>query len=187
MLSHDEYADMRTQDIPDYLRELSEETQRDIPVANMISGKVAGRFLSMLSKLVRPKCILELGTYTGYSALCLAEGLVKGGILHTIEHHERLIPFAQRYFDRSGLGDRIVLHHGDILEIMPKLSGPFDLVFIDADKPNYDKYLEAVFPKTGLQRVDHCGQCFLERSCTGPREQQQRSNPGNDQIRGKDE
>ena len=145
MLSHDDYADLRTQDIPDYLEELSAETQRDIPVANMISGKVAGRFLSMLSKLVRPRIVLELGTYTGYSALCLAEGLAEGGMLHTIEHHERLIPFAQRYFTKAGFDDRITLHHGDILETLPSLKGPFDMVFIDADKPNYDKYLEAVY------------------------------------------
>ena len=147
MLSHDDYADQRTPDVPSYLEELTAETQRDVPVANMISGKVAGRFLSMLSNLVQPKVALELGTYTGYSALCLAEGLAPGGILHTIEHHERLIPLAQRYFDKSGLGDRIRLHHGDIFETLPKLEGPFDLVFIDADKPNYDKYLDAIYDR----------------------------------------
>jgi len=146
-MDHDDYAALRTSAPSVYLDQLEEETKRDIPVANMISGKIQGRFLSMLSHIQRPKRIIELGTYTGYSALCLAEGLQPNGVLHTIEHHDRLIPVAQRYFDKSGLGDRIVLHHGTIFDILPTIPGPFDLVFIDADKPNYDKYLDILFDK----------------------------------------
>ena len=88
-----------------------------------------------------------MGTYTGYSALCLAEGLIPEGELHTIEHHDRLIPFAQRYFDASPFKDQITLHHEVLLDVLPTLDGPFDLVFIDADKPNYDKYFDLVFEK----------------------------------------
>ena len=150
-MDHDRYAALHTSDVPTYLDELEQETRRDVPVANMISGKVQGRFLSMLSHLQRPERAIELGTYTGYSALCIAEGLVPNGVLHTIEHHDRLIPIAQRFFDQSGLSEKIVLHHGDISDILPTIPGPFDLVFIDADKPNYDKYFDLLFDKIAPQ------------------------------------
>ncbi len=108
----------------------------------MLSGHLQGRLLSMLSKLLRPQNILEIGTYTGYSALCLAEGMAKDGTLHTIDHNEELYDFQRRYFDRSEYGDRIVQHVGNALEIIPSLHETFDLVFIDADKHNYPNYLE---------------------------------------------
>ena len=101
----------------------------------------------MLSKLVRPKNILEIGTYTGYSALCLAEGMRKDGKLHTIDINEELNNFQRKYFDKSGFGDQIIQHLGNALEIIPKLSEDFDLVFIDADKSNYPNYLELLLPK----------------------------------------
>lgn len=141
----DEYASLFTSAVPSYLEDLEKETWMDVPVPNMLSGHVQGRLLSMLSKLVRPQRIIELGTYTGYSALCLAEGLTSKGELHTVEHHDRLIPFAQKYFDKSGMADRIHLHHGDITELLPTIDGPFQLAFIDADKPNYDKYFDMLF------------------------------------------
>lgn len=147
MLNHNNYAALRTSAIPDYLEELTEETFSYVPVPNMLSGKVNGRLLSMLSKLHRPKLVVELGTYTGYSALCLAEGLAEGGMLHTIEHHERLIPIAQRYFDKSGLAERITLHHGEIMDVLPTIPGPVDLLFLDCDKPNYDVYLESIYDR----------------------------------------
>jgi predicted O-methyltransferase YrrM len=142
-----EYAALFTSHPPAYLEELETETWANVPVPNMISGHVQGRLLTTLSKLISPRRILELGTYTGYSALCLAEGLSTDGELHTIEHHERLIPLARRYFDKSPFGERIHLHHGDIAEVLNSISGPFQLVFIDADKPNYDKYFDMVFDR----------------------------------------
>lgn len=141
------YADRFTDPVPSYLEELERETWANVPVPNMISGHVQGRVLSMLAKLLRPSGIVELGTYTGYSALCMAEGLLPEGKLHTIEHHERLIPLARSYFDRSPHRDRIVLHHGTVFDVLPQLEGPFQLAFIDADKPNYDKYYDLLFDK----------------------------------------
>ncbi len=102
----------------------------------------------MLSKLYRPKFILEIGTYTGYSALCLAEGLQEGGVLHTIDVNEELHEMQRKYFKRSPFGDKIVQHTGDALEIIPNLDLCFDLVFIDAEKSEYLKYLEVVLTKT---------------------------------------
>ena len=117
----------------------------------MLSGHLQGRVLSMLSKLVRPKNILEIGTYTGYSALCLAEGMRKDGKLHTIDINEELNNFQRKYFDKSGFGDQIIQHLGNALEIIPKLSEDFDLVFIDADKSNYPNYLELLLPKLNVE------------------------------------
>ena len=102
----------------------------------------------MLSKIIAPKCILEIGTYTGYSALCLAEGLQKDGQLHTIEVNEELHQLQRTYFDKSGFGHQIIQHTGDALEVVPTLDLTFDLVFIDAQKVNYDAYFEAVIQKT---------------------------------------
>src|SRR5690606_28718589 len=104
--------------------------------------------LSMLSKIITPKYILEIGTYTGYSAICLAEGLQKDGQLHTIEVNEELHQMQRKYFDKSGYGSRIVQHTGDALKIVPDLEEVFDLVFIDANKVNYDAYFEAAIQKT---------------------------------------
>ena len=113
----------------------------------MLSGHLQGRVLSMLSKLIAPKYILEIGTYTGYSAICLAEGMQTSGELHTIDINEELHDLQRRYFDASGYGSQIVQHTGNALDIIPTLSPTFDLVFIDADKHNYPNYLEIVLPK----------------------------------------
>jgi predicted O-methyltransferase YrrM len=98
----------------------------------------------MISKLINPKNILEIGTYTGYSAICLAEGLQKNGELHTIDINEELFDFQRKYFDKSGFGKQIHQHLGDALDIIPKLKKTFDLVFIDADKENYTNYFHAI-------------------------------------------
>ena len=109
----------------------------------------------MLSKLICPANILEIGTYTGYSALCLAEGMShEGGELHTIDINEELHDFQRKYFDRSGFGDRIIQHTGNALEIVPKLKKTFDLVFIDADKRNYPRYLELASSQAGKRSRD---------------------------------
>ena len=101
----------------------------------------------MISKLVRPKIILEIGTYTGYSALCLAEGMLEGGELHTIDHNEELYDFQRKYFEKSAYAKQIIQHTGEALELLSTIPGPFDLVFIDADKANYSNYFKAIIDK----------------------------------------
>lgn len=133
---------------PELLQELTRETHLKVIQPRMITGHFQGRVLSMLSKIINPKYILEIGTYTGYSALCLAEGLQKEGELHTIEVNEELHQMQRKYFDRSGFGSQIKQHTGDALEIVPSLNQTFDLVFIDAQKVNYGAYFEAVLQKT---------------------------------------
>lgn len=142
-----DYAAEHSQEEPALLRELYRETWQKALVPRMISGHFQGRVLSMISKLIRPKTILEIGTYTGYSALCLAEGMREDGILHTIDHNEELFDFQKKYFDRSPFKGRIRQHIGEALEIIPTLDGPFDLVFIDADKANYSNYFKLVIEK----------------------------------------
>jgi predicted O-methyltransferase YrrM len=113
----------------------------------MLSGHFQGRVLSMISKLVNPKTILEIGTYTGYSALCLAEGIRHDGTLHTIDINEELYDFQRKYFNKSPYGSQIIQHLGNALEIIPKIENSFDLVFIDADKENYANYFHAIIDK----------------------------------------
>jgi predicted O-methyltransferase YrrM len=114
----------------------------------MLTGHYQGRVLSMLSKIIHPKNILEIGTYTGYSALCLAEGLQKNGLLHTIDTNEELCEMQRKYFDKSGYGKQIVQHTGDAKTIVPTMDVTFDLVFIDAEKREYPDYFELVMEKT---------------------------------------
>jgi len=142
----DDYVVAHSQPEPELLAELSRETWQKILAPRMLSGHFQGRVLSMLSKLIRPKNILEIGTYTGYSALCLAEGLTKGGSLYTIDINEELHDFQRRYFDRSPWASQIVQHTGNALDIIPSLGHSFDLVFIDADKRNYPNYLKLLTP-----------------------------------------
>ncbi|WP_339702405.1 O-methyltransferase [uncultured Marixanthomonas sp.] len=141
------YVQKHSQPEPELLQKLNRETWQKILAPRMLSGHLQGRVLSMLSKLINPKNILEIGTYTGYSALCLAEGMQKEGELHTIDINEELHDFQRKYFDASGFGEQIIQHTGNALEIIPKLSQTFDLVFIDADKSNYPKYLDIILPK----------------------------------------
>jgi len=141
------YATQHSQKEPRLLQELYRETWQKALVPRMISGHLQGRVLSMISKLVRPKTVLEIGTYTGYSALCLAEGMQPDGTLHTIDHNEELLSLQRKYFERSPYKDRIVQHTGDALEVLQTLECRFDLVFIDADKANYTNYFHAVIGK----------------------------------------
>ena len=142
-----EYATAHSQKEPPLLAELYKETWQKALVPRMISGHFQGRILSMISKLINPLTILEIGTYTGYSALCLAEGLQKKGIVHTIDHNEELLDLQKKYFDRSAFKGRIRQHTGEALEVINQIEGPFDLVFIDADKSNYSNYFKAVIDK----------------------------------------
>jgi predicted O-methyltransferase YrrM len=143
----DEYAVEHSQKEPELLAKLNRETHQKVLQPRMLSGHYQGRLLSMLSKLIRPVNILEIGTYTGYSALCLMEGIQKNGFLHTIDINEELYDFQRKYFDESGWGKQIKQHVGKALEIIPELDVKFDLVFIDADKKNYLNYFEAILPK----------------------------------------
>lgn len=133
---------------PKILTELTRETHLKVVQPRMITGHFQGRVLSLLSKITSPKNILEIGTYTGYSAICLAEGLQQTGELHTIEVNEELHDLQRKYFDRSGNGGQIVQHTGDALDIIPTLDICFDLIFIDAQKVHYDAYFEAAIKKT---------------------------------------
>lgn len=129
----------------DFLYELDRETHLKVLRSRMLSGHLQGQILSMVSCMIQPKCILEIGTFTGYSALCLAKGLAEGGQLHTIEIDDELESIAQKYFKKSGSADRIVQHIGDAREIIPSIGLKFDLVFIDADKREYSEYYNLVF------------------------------------------
>lgn len=140
----DDYVVKHSEDEPELLHQLNRETNQKILQPRMLSGHYQGRVLSMISKLINPKNILEIGTYTGYSAICLAEGLQKNGELHTIDINEELFDFQRKYFDKSGFGKQIHQHLGDALDIIPKLKKTFDLVFIDADKENYTNYFHAI-------------------------------------------
>lgn len=140
----DAYCEAHSGAEPPHLRALREETHASVYMPQMCSGHLQGRFLAMLSHLVRPKVIVEIGTYTGYSALCLAEGLAPGGMLHTIDIDPHLPPFVARHIAAAGFQERITTHHRPALEVIPTLPTPFDLVFIDADKPNYPNYFDAV-------------------------------------------
>lgn len=146
--SLENYITLHSENEPDILRELTRETHLKVVQPRMITGHYQGRVLSMLSKLIQPRSILEIGTYTGYSAICLAEGLSNDGLLHTIDINEELSEMQRKFFDRSGFGDKIIQHTGDALKIIPELDQVFDLVFIDAEKKMYDAYFEAVIEKT---------------------------------------
>jgi len=142
------YIQNHSEDEPALLQELTRETHLKVIQPRMITGHYQGRVLSMLSKLIQPNRILEIGTYTGYSAICLAEGLTNDGLLHTIDINEELSEMQREFFDRSEFGDKIIQHTGDALKIIPELDQVFDLVFIDAEKKMYDAYFEAVIEKT---------------------------------------
>ena len=142
------YISLHSQNEPDILRELTRETHLKVVQPRMITGHYQGRVLSMLSKLIQPGRILEIGTYTGYSAICLAEGLANDGLLHTIDINEELSEIQRKFFDFSEFGDKIIQHTGDALKIIPELDQVFDLIFIDAEKKMYDAYFEAVIEKT---------------------------------------
>ena len=143
----EDYIEQHSQKEPELLAALNKETYQKILLPRMLSGHFQGRVLSMLSKLIRPANILEIGTYTGYSALCLCEGMQEGGQLHTIDIKEELVDFQRKHFDKSPWGKQIVQHLGEATDIIPTLDLTFDLVFIDADKENYINYFELILPK----------------------------------------
>jgi caffeoyl-CoA O-methyltransferase len=142
-----EYSEYHTSPESDLLKEISRNTRAKVMMPRMLSGHLQGRFLSMVSKMVRPKTILEIGTYTGYSAICLAEGLVPDGKLITIDINEELESQVRGYIVKAGLEHVLDYRIGDALKIIPELPMKFDLVFIDADKENYSNYFDLVINK----------------------------------------
>jgi caffeoyl-CoA O-methyltransferase len=143
----EQYAMKMTSPEADILKKLSRETHAKVLRPRMLSGHLQGKFLEFIARLTSPRTILEIGTYTGYSAICLAQGLTEHGLLHTIDHNAELEDFAKRFFKEAGLSEKIVFHVGEALEVIPTLQENWDLVFIDADKENYISYFELVLPR----------------------------------------
>jgi len=144
----EDYITDNSQSEPELLTELARETHLKVIQPRMLTGHFQGRVLSLLSKIINPKYILEIGTYTGYSALCLAEGLQGNGELHTIDVNPELYDIQRKYFNKSSYGERIVQHTGNALDLVPKLNKTFDLIFIDAEKKDYHNYLDVILPHT---------------------------------------
>ena len=137
----------------DLLKELERETKLKTLNPRMLCGSHQGRVLSLISKIKQPKLILEIGTFTGYSTLCLAEGMSNDGFIHTIDINEELYDFQRKYFNRSKYGDRIIQHVGNALEILDSINLKFDLIFLDADKENYTRYLEKIVNKLNVKGI----------------------------------
>lgn len=143
----DRYTEAHSRAESPLLAEINRDTHAEVLKPRMLSGHLQGQVLRMLSMIQRPKYILEVGTYTGYAALCLADGLVDGGELHTVDNNEELAARIRSYFDRSEHADKLHLHIGDAQSVIPKINRSWDLVFIDADKENYKTYYDLVVPQ----------------------------------------
>ena len=141
------YVQQHSEQEPELLQQLARETHLKVLQPRMLSGAYQGRLLALISKLITPKHILEIGTFTGYSALCMAEGLHANGRIDTIDVDEELTDMQRRYFDASGYGKQIFQHLGNAAEIIPALNGDFDLVFIDADKEQYPLYFDLIIDR----------------------------------------
>ncbi len=143
----EQYVIAHSEPEPEHLYDLNRKTHLKVLQPRMLSGHLQGRILSMLSNMIRPKRVLEIGTYTGYSAMCFAEGLADGGEIHTIDINEELEEIIRTHLEIAGLTDKIHLHFGDATEIIEKMEGSFDLVFIDADKTNYSRYYDLIIDR----------------------------------------
>lgn len=142
-----DYAEQHTSDESGVLKELREHCEAHYENKSMLSGFYQGRLLAMISRMIRPMFVQEIGTYLGYSAICLAEGLAPGGMVYSIDNNEETNAVAQSFIDKAGLGDKITLRLGNAIFVLPHVSGPFDIVFIDADKPNYSNYYNLIIDK----------------------------------------
>ena len=142
----DSYVTQHSENEPELLALLNKETHQKILAPRMLSGHFQGRVLSMLSKIIHPTTILEVGTYTGYATLCLAEGLAENGTIDTLDNEEELFDFQRKYFDKTIWTNQITQHLGDALNVIPTLTKKYDLVFIDADKENYINYFHLIVP-----------------------------------------
>lgn len=141
------YTVEHSQPESELLKRLNRETHAKVMMPRMLSGHLQGRALAMLSQMIKPERILEIGTYTGYSAICMAEGLTDNGVLITLDKNEELEEMVRGFFEEAGIQDKVDFRLGNALELIPELDGPFDLVFIDADKANYYNYFKLVFDK----------------------------------------
>ena len=141
------YVELNSQQEPTLLKELNKETNLKILNPRMLCSSYQGRVLSIISKIIKPKNVLEIGTYTGYSALCIAEGLDKDGVIHTIDINEELKEIQNKYFKKSGFRNQIHQHIGNAIEIIPKINEYFDFVYLDADKENYNEYFDLIIDK----------------------------------------
>jgi len=153
-----DYIENHSSNEGDILSDLRRETELKCLNSIMLSGKVQGIFLSIISKIIKPKNVLEIGTYSGYSTLCIAEGLDANGIIHTIDKNEELLEIQNKYFEKSGYRNQIRQYTGNAIEIIPKIKENFDMIFLDADKENYSKYLDIVIPmlnKGGVLLTDN--------------------------------
>ncbi len=147
------YALAHSSQESEVLKLLNRETHAKVLQPRMLSGHLLGRFLAFMSRILKPMRILELGTYTGYSAICLAEGLPTEGKIDTIDHNPELEDFAGQYFEKAGIRNKVNQHVGEALDIIPRLEGPYDLVFMDADKANYQRYFDMIYPKMPIGAV----------------------------------
>ena len=149
----EDYIIKHSQQEPRILKDLNRETNLKVLQPRMISGAHQGRLLSIISKIISPTKILEIGTFTGYSTLCLSEGLTNGGRIHTVDINEELYDFQRKYFKKSPFNDNIIQHLGNALEVIPTMDNNFDLIFLDADKNNYPEYLDVLISKLKIGGV----------------------------------
>jgi predicted O-methyltransferase YrrM len=152
LIQHDiqQYVEQHTTDESDLLKTINRQTHASVMMPRMLSGHLQGKLLSMISHMIRPKNILEIGTYTGYSAVCLVDGMQPGGKLVTIDINEELEDRVRQYFKIASVEDKVDFRIGDARAIIPQLSEKFDLVFIDADKENYSHYFDLVIDRVNL-------------------------------------
>ena len=148
-----EYSEYNSQEEPSLLKELNRETHLKVLNPRMLSGAFQGRLISLISKLINPKKVLEIGTYTGYSALCIYEGLDEKGVIHTIDKNEELVEIQKKYFKKTGDVEKFVQHTGIALDIIPEINETFDLIFLDADKENYINYFNCIINKLNKSGV----------------------------------
>lgn len=157
------------------LAALNRETNMKVPLPVMLSGHIQGAFLQMVSHMVRPKQVLEIGTFTGYSAICLAQGLQEGGHLYTIDINEELEDICFRYFCEAGLEGKITQHIGNAADIIPRLEGSFDIVFIDADKQNYGLYYDLVIDNVPVGGIILADNVLFDGEVILPEEEQSKN------------
>ena len=144
------YSLENTEKEPKLLSDLNRETWANVMIPRMLSGHLQGRVLSMISKMIHPTNIIEVGTYTGYSALCMAEGLKENGKIHTLDINEEYTSVAKKYFDKSDYKENIIQHIGNAVEVIPQLNDKFQLAFLDADKENYSNYFDLIINKMDI-------------------------------------
>ncbi len=148
-----EYSEINSQEEPSLLKELNRETHLKVLNPRMLCGAFQGRLISLISKLINPKKVLEIGTYTGYSALCIYEGLNEKGVIHTIDKNEELVDIQKKYFTKTGDVEKFIQHTGTALDIIPKINETFDFIFLDADKENYINYFNCIIDKLNKNGV----------------------------------